>query len=97
MRIDKFPQAALTLENGRKASYKEYISSFVNQDCTDALLRVFPKINLNDIKVFINGMDCISDIKKEFYNIMLSKRYEQILEYPYLRLMEKENENDLER
>lgn len=97
MRIDKFPQAALTLENGEKASYKEYISSFVNQDCTDALLRVFPKINLDDIKIFINGMDCISDIRKEFYNTMLTKRYEQILEYPYLQLMEKENDNDFER
>lgn len=97
MRIDKFPQAALTLENGKKVSYKEYISSFVNQDCTDALLRVFPKINLDDIKAFINSIDCISDIRKEFYNTMLTKRYEQILEYPYLQLMEKENENDLER
>ena len=97
MRIDKFPQAALTLENVEKASYKEYISSFVNQDCTDALLRVFPKINLDDIKIFINGMDCISDIRKEFYNTILTKRYEQILEYPYLQLMEKENDNDFER
>lgn len=97
MRIDKFPQAALTLENGKKVSYKEYISSFVNQDCTDALLRVFPKIKLDDVKAFIDSIDCISDIRKKFYNTMLTKRYEQILEYPYLQLMEKENENDFER
>lgn len=91
MRIDKFPQAALTLENGKKVSYKEYISSFANQDCTDALLRVFPKINMNEAMQFINDLDCISDVRKLFYNTMLSKRYEQILEQPYLQFIHKSN------
>ena len=67
-RINIFPKAALEFDNGEKISYKEYINSLSNPDCTDALLRVYPKINIRNINEFINNMDEISDIRKEFYN-----------------------------
>ena len=82
-RINIFPKAALEFDNGEKVSYKEYINSLSNPDCTDALLRVYPKINIRKINEFINNMDEISDIRKEFYNIMLQKRYELILTPAY--------------
>lgn len=82
-RINTFPQAALELENGAKANYLEYINSLENQDCTDALLRVYPKIQLDRINEFISGIDEISDIRKEFYKIMLEKRYKLILTPAY--------------
>ena len=82
-RINIFPKAALEFDNGEKISYKEYINSLSNPDCTDALLRVYPKINIRNINEFINNMDEISDIRKEFYNIMLQKRYELILTPAY--------------
>ena len=82
-RINIFPKAALEFDNGEKVSYKEYINSLSNPDCTDALLRVYPKINIRKINEFINNMDEISDIRKEFYKIMLQKRYELILTPAY--------------
>ena len=92
MRIDKFPTAALTLPNKQKASYKDYIMSFENQDCTDALLRVFPKIDMNKIYDVIDNTENISDIRVKFYKTMLTERYEQILVKPYELLMNRENE-----
>lgn len=87
-RIDKFPQAALSLDDGTKVNYKQYINSFENQDCTDALFRIFPKIDMNKIHDIINDTKEISDVRKEFYCFMLDKRYEQILKAPYLRYLE---------
>jgi hypothetical protein len=86
LRIKKFPQAALTDEYGRKVSYMAYIDSFANQDCTDALLRVFPKINMNQIEMVIDETEGITEIRKKFYKTMLAKRYEIILKKPYERL-----------
>lgn len=83
MRIDKFPTAALELPDKTKANYKEYINSLENPDCTAALLRVFPQIDKQIINDTIYNNSAISDIRKEFYSIMLSKRIERILEPAY--------------
>lgn len=85
-RIDIFPQAALTI-HGNKVSYKGYISSFINQDCSSALMRVVPRIDMNKIKDIIVRTDGISEIRKEFYMKMLLERYHQIIMEPYKRLV----------
>ena len=87
MRIDKFPLAALTGLDGRKLSYKVYINSFVNTDCTDALMRVFPRIDMNAIMKIIDQTEGLLPIRKQFYKVMLSARYNQILVPAYNRLM----------
>lgn len=83
MRIDKFPTAALELPDKTKANYKEYINSLENPDCTAALLRVFPQIDKQIINDTIYNNSAISDIRKEFYSVMLNKRIERILEPAY--------------
>lgn len=83
MRIDKFPTAALELPDKTKTNYKEYISSLENPDCTAALLRVFPRIDKQKINDTIYNNSAISDIRKDFYSTMLSKRIERILEPAY--------------
>ena len=82
-RINEFPKAALELENGMKANYLEFINSLINKDCTDALLRVYPKIDLDKINEFIDGIAEITDIRKTFYKTMLCKRYDLILTTAY--------------
>lgn len=85
LRIDKFPVAALELEDGRKASYKQYIASFVNSDCTAALLRIAPRIDIDKICEIVDDTPGISDIRKQFYKTMLNERYQQIIMEPYLQ------------
>lgn len=87
MRIEKFPVAAL-LENGRKVSYMQYIASFKNPDCTNALLRIVPRIDMNKIENIIDEMPEISDKRKCFYKTMLSERFKQILLEPYKKIVQ---------
>lgn len=78
MRVDQFPTAALLLEDKKKANYKDYILSGANADCTAALLRVFPKIDMSLVCSVIDS-EPITDIRKTFYEVMLTERYNRIL------------------
>ena len=75
-----FPSAALELPNKMKANYKDYIQSLSNPDCTAALLRVYPRIDLDKVNEVIYSNSSISDLRKEFYSTMIKRRVERILE-----------------
>ncbi len=68
-------------ENGKKISYSQYISSTQNESCNNAILNIFPKIDMQKIKEMIEKIPCISDCRKSFYIEILKQRYENIL-YP---------------
>lgn len=85
-RIDVFPQAALIID-GKKVSYKRYIASFENPDCTEALMRVAPRIDERKICDVVRGTEGISALRKEFYIKMLLERNRQIIMEPYLELI----------
>ena len=53
-----------------------------NKECNDAIKRLFLNINMNEIKKFIDNIECISNIRKEFYKNILEQRY-NILEKIY--------------
>ena len=72
-------------ENGEKINYMPYIKSLKNEDCNNALLRNFTKINLEKINEFINNISCISISRKEFYKKIISIRY-KIVEKSYKEL-----------
>ena len=63
-------------ENGKKINYISYIKSKKNEDCNDAIKRVFGKINMKKINDFIDEISCMTDIRKEFYKKIISYRYE---------------------
>lgn len=86
-RIYKFSQAALELKHGKKVNYYEFITSLCNNDCTAALCRVFPRLDLNSICSFIDSIDEISCIRKKFYKTMLEARYDAILLPAYKKLL----------
>ena len=95
-RIYKFPTAALLLDGGRKANYYEFINSLKNEDCNKAVLRIFPLIqkHQDEIRAFIDNQNYLSLARKNFYNVILKKRFEKIIEPAYTRLMEKTNGYD---
>ena len=84
-RVYVFPTSAIKL-NDKKINYYEYISSLENKDCNDALIRIFPKINMAKIENIIDDTEGISDIRKEFYKKILKLRYEKILKNNYEKL-----------
>lgn len=87
-RIYVFPNSALKIE-GRKINYFDFISSGVNQDCTDAFLRIYYNVDMNEIHGIIENTPYISETQKEFYTVMLDQRKEKILDKSYELLVEK--------
>ena len=90
-RIFKFPTSQIKL-NGRKSSYFEIISSLRYKECNEALTRIFPRINMNDIFNLIDNIELISQTHKQFYKKILNERYEKIIKYSYNKLRGKSYE-----
>ena len=96
-RIDDFPKAALLLDNGEKVNYREYINFLQTKDCTAALLRVYPTIDMKKINHFIDSIEDISNIRKTFYKSMLQTRFDLILTPAYEKVVEQNKETKKEK
>ena len=77
-RIYVFPNSALKI-NDTKINYYDYITNLENKDCNKALKSIYEKIDMNIVDEIINKTPGISEIRKEFYKIILKKRYEIII------------------
>ena len=88
-RVYVFPQSAIKI-NDKKINPYQYINSLENKDLNSALLRIFPKINLEEINNFIDSTPIISKVRKEYYKRILKERYEIILKAAYDKLVEGE-------
>lgn len=65
-------------ENGKKINYMSYIKQMENEECNDAIKRLFTSINIDEIKKFIDSIECMSDVRKKFYKKIIEQRYEII-------------------
>lgn len=81
-RIFVFPNSALKL-NGNKINYYNFLMAGDNEDCNNALLEIFPRIKINDILRFIDSIEILSHLQKEFYKTYLGSRYELLLKPAY--------------
>ena len=84
-RVFVFPTSAVKI-NDKKINYFEFIGSLENEDCNKALLRLFPKINIDKINEIIEDIPYISNIRKKFYKDIINLRYEKILKFSYEKL-----------
>ena len=85
-RIFKFPTSHVKID-GKKSSYYEVINSLKFEECNKLLLRIFPKIKFEDIDKLIDSIECINDLRKQFYKRMYRERYEKILKPAYEKLI----------
>ena len=65
-------------ENGKKINYMSYIRQMQNEECNHAIKRLFSSINIEEINKFIDNIECISNIRKDFYKNIIEQRYEII-------------------
>ena len=72
-------------ENGKKINYMSFIKQRNNEECNKAVTRVFNKIKIDEIYSFINSIEEISEIRKNFYKKIIEIRYE-ILKEVYEKL-----------
>lgn len=84
-RIYNFPTSAVK-NNGKKIPYYQYLINTKNADCLKSVSNIYPLINLKKISSFINNIECLTDLQKQFYTTVLNARYELILKPAYERV-----------
>ena len=85
-RVFKYPTSHVKID-GRKSSYYEVINSLQFEECNKALLRIVPKINFEEIDKLIDSIECINNLRKQFYKRMYRERYNKILKPAYDKLV----------
>lgn len=81
-RIFEFPKAAFVDKTtGKKIDYAEYIAKHCDDpNLKKALDKVASGIDFEKINSVIDQTPYLSEVQKEFYNTMLQKRYESLIE-----------------
>lgn len=64
--------------NGKKINYMSYINQMKDEMCNEAIKRVFEDIKIDKIFAFIDEIDAISIVRKEFYKRLIEYRYDII-------------------
>lgn len=64
--------------NGKKINYMSYINQMKEEMCNEAIKRVFEDIKIDKILAFIDEIDAISTVRKEFYKRLIEYRYDII-------------------
>lgn len=78
-RLYVIPKSAITHKD-KKISYFDFLRSNTNSDCTQSLIDISNRINLNEINQIIDKIDLISDEEKEFYKFLIKERKEGIID-----------------
>lgn len=63
--------------------YYDILSSNCDNNCSKALVRIFPRIDMNKIFSIVDNTPYLSEERKGFYKKVLQLRYEAILERAY--------------
>lgn len=88
-RVYVFPTSAI-VENGKKISYFDTISSLKNDDCNQALKRIAERIDMDKISRMIEEMPTVTEVQKDFYKVMIAERKAKILDYSMEQLLKQE-------
>lgn len=67
-------------ENNKKINYITFIKSMKNEYCNKAINRIFNNISIKNIFIFIDNIDNISNVRKEFYKNIIKIRYDILKE-----------------
>lgn len=77
-RVYRFPTSAIKL-GGQKINYYDFLMSGEYSDCNDAIKRIVPRIDMEQIEQFIDETSYISDLQKDFYKSYINARYAKIM------------------
>lgn len=87
-RLFVIPKSAI-MQNEKKISYFDFLKSGQNEDCTQALIDISSRIDLNKINAMIDEIPRIAEVEKAFYKFMLKERKIRILDKAIEILSEK--------
>lgn len=95
-RIMVFPSPALVITDEKvgKVGYYDMLASNYDENCTKAVLRIVPKVNMDKVNRIIDETPFITDTRKQFYKEMLLLRKELLLNRSYVRCFYKEFDSE---
>ncbi len=67
-------------ENGKKINYMTFIKQMKNEECNNAIKRIFLNINIDEINKFIDNVEAISKTRKDFYKNIITNRFKILKE-----------------
>lgn len=73
-------------DDGAKIKYSDFIISMKNEECNNAILRMYNRIELDKIFKLIDDINVISNIRKQFYKTVIERKYKDILTVAYKKL-----------
>ena len=84
------------VKDGKIVNPLKFIESMTNDECNRALIRIFPKINLNKIKELFdnipycyNDLTILSNVQRKLYYESIKYKYEKVFLPIYETLMKK--------
>lgn len=86
-RIYEYPTSAI-MNGGAKISYPRFIASLQNEDCNQALERISARIDMEQIEALIRQTPGLLPVQRDFYEVMIRERKEQIIDCGMAQLME---------
>jgi len=78
-RVYQYPTSAIK-QDGKKINYYDFLMANENTDCSEAIKRIIPRIDIAKISAFINETPYISERQKDFYTRYITARFERILQ-----------------
>ena len=86
-RVFNFPTSAIKL-GGKKINYYDFLNNGDFEDCSKAIKRIVPKIDMTKISKFIESIPYLNQLQKEFYVKYIDSRYEKIIMPAYEQVLE---------
>ena len=71
--------SCLKVDN-KRINYINYLKDMNNKACNEAILRCFDNIKIDEINNFIDGIEVISDVRRDFYKDIINIRYNVLKE-----------------
>lgn len=84
-RVYDMPTSAILI-NGKRINYHKMITSMEYKGCNEAVKRIVPKINMDEINGLIDNVEQLSQLQKVFLKKILALRKELILDTTLQRL-----------
>lgn len=78
-RVYQFPTSSIK-QGGKKLNYYDFLTTTDNKDCREAVKRIVPRVNMEQIRTLITETPYLSDLQKEFYKHYLIARFDRILQ-----------------
>lgn len=86
LRIYEIPTSSIEL-NGKRINYFDFMNSLQNDDCSKAVLRIQPRIDMKKIEEIIRNTPGLTALQYDFYLLMLNFRKELIIDEVYNKIL----------